>query len=193
MSFIGIRYQIMISETEVAEISRKKNESITFRIDSKVLDKLRTQSQQERLSLNTLVNQILDHYIEWDISSVKAGWVPMPKEALIELINHVDEKELGDLGCAYAKKAAKDTLLIMRHKYDLEEFISLLKTRARVSGFGLSITKENDQLTCIMQHGMRIKWSLFFKSIYQCMLNDLGNPVTFDVCENTLVLNIKNR
>ncbi len=192
MLIFAIRYQIMTLPAEVLSIATKKNESITFRIDSQVLDKLRTLSEQERISLNTLVNQILSHYIEWGINSVKAGWVPMPKEALIELIDHLDDKVIPDIACKLAKKAAKDNLLIMRNKYNLEEFIAFLKTRARVSGFTLSITRENDQLTCIMQHNMGMKWSLFFKSVYQCVLNDLGHPVTFDICENTLVLNIKN-
>ena len=49
---------------ETMQTTRSKSESVTFRIDSKVLKNLRHEAEQKDVSTNTLVNQIIkDHLI----------------------------------------------------------------------------------------------------------------------------------
>ena len=43
------------------------NESITFRIDSQVLDKIRKYSEYDNMTLNAAANQILSHAVDWTI------------------------------------------------------------------------------------------------------------------------------
>jgi hypothetical protein len=45
--------------------TRSKNESITFRIDNESITKLRKEPNDEDISMNTLVNQILRNHIGW--------------------------------------------------------------------------------------------------------------------------------
>jgi len=44
---------------------QKKSRSITFRLDSFVVDELQREANQTEISLNVLVNKILKKYVEW--------------------------------------------------------------------------------------------------------------------------------
>ena len=56
------------------------NESVTFRIDSRKLETLRADAEENQVSLNTLVNQVLTNYIEWDMVAAKAGYAVFQNE-----------------------------------------------------------------------------------------------------------------
>ena len=44
---------------------KRQTESLTLRIDKEILDKLRKESEQKTVSVNTLTNQIIKSYIKW--------------------------------------------------------------------------------------------------------------------------------
>ena len=44
----------------------KKTRSVTFRLDSSILDELQHEADQKEISLNVLVNQTLKRYCRWD-------------------------------------------------------------------------------------------------------------------------------
>jgi hypothetical protein len=65
----------------------KKTKSITFRLDSTVVEELQRDADQGEISLNVLVNQILKRNVEWDRYENKLGMMPIPKSMLTTLID----------------------------------------------------------------------------------------------------------
>jgi hypothetical protein len=65
----------------------KKSRSLTFRLDSKVIEELQTEADNIEVSLNVLVNQILKRYAEWDRYENKIGMMPVPRVILSNLID----------------------------------------------------------------------------------------------------------
>ena len=49
----------------------KKTVTMTFRLDENSVQKLREESEYRQISLNTLVNQILRRFVEWDMYESK--------------------------------------------------------------------------------------------------------------------------
>ena len=47
------------------EIQRQATEGVTFRIPLNSISQLREESKKKRVSLNTLVNQILKDHLDW--------------------------------------------------------------------------------------------------------------------------------
>ncbi|MEO9295417.1 MAG: hypothetical protein ABI347_07440 [Nitrososphaera sp.] len=84
------------------------NESVTFRIDSRKLETLRGDAEENQISLNTLVNQVLTSYIEWDMVAAKAGYAVFQKDALKELFNATNEETL-------KKNSSPERKLVQRH------------------------------------------------------------------------------
>ena len=50
----------------------RKTTTITLRIDTDVMQNLYNKSRQDDISLNTLFNQVLKRYVEWDMYEGKA-------------------------------------------------------------------------------------------------------------------------
>lgn len=164
---------------------------MTFRLESAALEKLRSKAKEERLSLNTLVNQIIVGYTEWDLTAVSAGWMVMPKHVMKKLFARLTEKDVERLAKDTFSEV-KDVVLFMTNKNDLEGFFSVLRARSKKSGFQVKEMTDNNKTTFIIQHDLGVKWSLFSKTFYEEIIHNLEKRVTFEITENTIVINVEH-
>ncbi|MBI5698677.1 MAG: hypothetical protein HZC29_09435 [Thaumarchaeota archaeon] len=167
-----------------------ENESMTFRLESASLEKLKSKAKDERISLNTLVNQIIVGYAEWDLTATSAGWMVMPKFIMKKLFARLTEKEVEQLAKETFSEV-KDIVIFMTNKIDLDGFLSVLRVRSKKSGFQVKEIVENNKITFIIQHDLGIKWSLFSRTFYEGVLHSLEKRATFEITENTLVINVE--
>jgi len=75
----------------------KRNITMTFRLDENVIATLRAESERRHISLNTIVNQILRRYVEWDMYESKVGLISMLKPVVAELFKKTNKQEIIDL------------------------------------------------------------------------------------------------
>ncbi|MFL6425273.1 MAG: hypothetical protein ACJ71R_17015 [Nitrososphaeraceae archaeon] len=68
---------------------RHQNESITFRLDSIILNKLHREAEQKDISVNTLVSHIIRRHIDWHSNAAKAGFITVRRGLLSNLINRL--------------------------------------------------------------------------------------------------------
>jgi hypothetical protein len=111
----------------------KKSRSVTFRLDSKVIDELQTEADKREISLNVLVNQVLKRYAEWERYENKIGMMPVPRMILSNLIDKAISiakssgiKDVDRYRDQIIKQAAelaftlmKDSVLFMKKQYNL--------------------------------------------------------------------------
>ena len=171
---------------------KASSDSVTFRLNSSVLDKLSTRADLQKTSLNVLVNQILQNYVEWDADSIKAGWIPTQRIVLTKLIDVLDEKIILDIAKQSAKSVGKDSILYMYGKYNLENLLTDIRASAQRSGFSIKEYEEDQNLEIVIQHDLGWKWSLFFKFYYQEILHEINQRVIFDYTDTSLVINLVN-
>jgi hypothetical protein len=164
---------------------------MTFRLESTALDKLKAKANQDRISLNTLVNQIIVGYAEWDLTAISAGWMVMPKKVMKKMIAKLSEKEIKQLAKETVDEM-KSIALFMTNKSDLESFFSIIRIRSKKSGFQIKEVVDNNKNTFIIQHDLGAKWSLFNKIFYEELLHSLEKRVTFETTDNTIVINVEN-
>ncbi|MEW6042823.1 MAG: toxin-antitoxin system HicB family antitoxin [Thermoproteota archaeon] len=168
---------------------RPANESVTFRINSSVLERLAAESDSQKISLNALVNQILANYAEWDVTAAHAGWMLIPRDELQSLINKLEDDEIVNTAKNTAART-KDVRLLMTNKNDLDGFVFILRNRCIKSGFQYKEMRSTNVLKIIIQHDMGRKWSLFTKTLYDEIINDVGHRVSSEYTDNTLMLEI---
>jgi hypothetical protein len=168
-----------------------ESESMTFRLESTSLDKLKAKAKEERISLNTLVNQVIVGYVEWDLTAVSAGWMVMPKGIIRKMLAKLTEKEVEQVAKETFSEV-KDIVLFMTNKNDLEGFFSVLRIRSKKSGFQVKEVSDNNKTTFIIQHDLGAKWSLFAKTFYEGVLHSLEKKVIFEITENTVVINVEH-
>ncbi|QLH10691.1 hypothetical protein [Nitrosarchaeum sp. AC2] len=170
---------------------RAPTEHASFRINTNTLDNLKKISKDQKLSLNTYVNQIFDSHVNWDVNASEIGWIVMLKSASTELIKHVDNQTIIKIAKDAAESGAKEIALSMRGKYGVNEWISILKERAKSSGFSIKEYNEKNNTKLVMFHEMGEQWSLFFKTYYETIFFDLGSKIKTEYTENSIIIELE--
>jgi hypothetical protein len=173
-----------------AEEQKKGTQGISLRVPNGIVDTLKHDADNKKISLNTLANQIFSNYVDWDMTAANAGWVVIQRDTIKGIFNAIDDKTLQDIALP-AADALVDALLLMTGQHTLEAFYHILKYRIAKSNFFLTELREKGNVRkLVIQHDLGSKWSLFFKTYYERVLNNLGYAAKSDYTSNTLVLTI---
>jgi hypothetical protein len=173
-------------------VRRDQTETITLRLEKKILTKLRRESEQNQTSLNTLANQIFRQHIDWHSKASKAGYVPLQKPVIIKLLDRLSEEDVIRAAEDVSKDMFKDVLLLLRDENDLVSTLNVIETWVRVSGFPykLEVDQEKEVYSYVIQHDMGKKFSLLLATRARVILERLGKQGSFVVTDNTIVLKV---
>jgi hypothetical protein len=175
------------------EYKTEKTETITARISKKTLDKIRSYAKSESTTINSSINQLLSHSVDWDIVASKTGWVPIPKDVLIAYFDKLDDKTIIEVAESSGKNVPRDLLLAMRGKFDVKEWISILRSRAKAAGFHFSEIIDEDCVSFVMKHDMGAKWSIYFQTYYDSAFKALDCTADCSVTNNTVSYKISKK
>ena len=117
---MGLKVTNITQKKEAKQQHQHQSESITFRLDSTILNKLHHEADQKDISVNTLVNHIIRRHIDWHSNAAKAGFVTVRRGLLSNLINRLQEKEISSIAEYIAKNETKDFVLLLRNEYYIE-------------------------------------------------------------------------
>lgn len=166
------------------------DKSISLRLANVTVDKLKEEAKNEGIALNTLVNQILLEYLQWDMTASKAGWVVVLADVVKKLMNELDDKTLYKIAISTAD-SHKDIRLMMTGDDTIDGFFAILRNRLRKSGINYTESHEKGMIKFVIHHNMGKKWSFFYKTQHERMLKNLGQPSTCDFTDNTLIITVK--
>jgi hypothetical protein len=187
MSDIFDRSSININSDQ----SKKPTRSVSFRLDSKIIDEMQKEANQNEISLNVLVNQTLKKYTEWGRYENKIGMMPVPKLMLSSLIDRAIEiaTENGLLtdttidsyrdqiikeAASTAYNLMKDAVLFMKKDYNLWTVLSVLQEYMKVSGINSDHQIEVGRKDVfVIKHELGQNWSLFTKELLTQILSRL--------------------
>jgi hypothetical protein len=162
------------------EIKNKSNEApasfttITLRISTPVLEKLRNESEGKSSSLNAAINQILKHYVEWDAFESQFGMIPFPRTVICKIFKEMSEEQIIELATNTGKNAAIDAAILMKGRIDVTDFISWIETRMKDSGSQvIHRLNDNNEHTIIIRHDLGSHWSLYLKALLASTLTDI--------------------
>lgn len=173
--------------------TRSKNESVTFRISSDVVTRLRKEANDEDINLNTLVNQILRNHIEWHSAASKAGFISVRRGFVKPLMDKLSEEEVRMLAAEIATTSNRDLLLILRNKVSIESASDYIESWLRTSGFAYRReSKTTGNYSFVIQHDMGRKWSLYLGELYKHLFEEC-NAIRFfyDARDNLLSFTVE--
>lgn len=194
---------------EEANLSRNKSgktRSITFRLESSIIEELQTEAEYRETSLNVLINQILRRYSNWERYESKMGMLPIPKIILTNLMdeimrigkeNGIDDitsfrsaliKEISQIAFTFLK----DSVLLMKKNYNLITVLEVLEQYMKVVGINSDHRIEEDgKHTYVIQHKLGESWSLFIKEFLILLFENLGKvKVDISNTPNTTVAKV---
>lgn len=152
----------------------RKTVTMTFRLDESIVNKRRNEANYREVSLNTLVNQVLKRFVEWDVFESKVGMIPIAKPLVIKLFESMTEDEIVGMANSIGKNAAKDIALFMKNKIDIYSFLSWFELRMKNSSAEIKHEVEKDNThVYIVRHNLGKNWSLNHKIVLELIFNDL--------------------
>ena len=111
----------------------KRTKPLTFRIDTKILEKIRKEGGNNQISVSNFINKILKRYVEWDSYESKVGMIPIPKLLVEKLFEKRSTQEIIDLATNVGKNELEDILLFMNKKIDWILFLNWFELRLQNS------------------------------------------------------------
>jgi hypothetical protein len=164
----------------------------TFRLPKEKLEKLRKVSQTKNVTPNTLVNQIINSYLDWHSRAANAKLYYLPKSFLIRLINELTEKELNELARDVAKNDLVDISLFLRGGFNLDSVSNIAETWLRIAQMPYRVEINGDGYKIIIEHDMGIKYSYLIKEISRYLLEvAFEAKSSCDVTENAIIIKIE--
>lgn len=166
---------------------KRDTESITFRLQSPVLQKLRQEAEQKDISINILVAQILKQHGDWHSNASKAGFIAARRTLLIKLMDKISEKDIASISEELARKETKDFVLLLRNEYSLESALKAIESWIRISGFAFRHENADTIHSYILQHDMGKKMSLYLAELFRSLFDDFSlKKIQFDLSENII-------
>jgi len=171
-------------------VDSKRTKPLTFRIETKVLEKIREEGGNNQISVSNFINKILKRYIEWDSFEPKVGMIPIPKLLVEKLFEKRSKQEIIDLAINVGKNELEDILLFMNKKMDWILFLNWFEMRLQDSSIEIVHTTKENKHTFIMKHGMGYNWSLYHKTIFELISKENSkNPI--EIKYNSRILSIE--
>ena len=168
--------------------AKSNNESITFRIYSDAVSRLRKEANEKDISFNTLVNQILKNHVEWHSVAADAGFISVRRGFVKTIIDRLSDDEVKILAEHIAKTTNHDILMIFENKINIESAINFLEAWLRASGFAYRYgLKEHNTHSFVIQHDMGKKWALYLGELFRHLFAECkANKFVYDARESTL-------
>ncbi len=172
--------------------AKVKSNCITFRIPIKKLNLLHQESATKQVTLNTLVSQIFNEYLQWHGLAPRAKLYYLPKSFLIRLINELEEKELKELARETAKKDLVDICLYLTGGFSLASILEITETWLRISQMSYRCEMNGQGFKIIIQHDMGLKYSHLIKEVSRYLLEvAFEAKSSCDVTENAVIIKIE--
>ena len=167
-----------------ANSSKKETtRSITFRFPTKLVKGLEFEANQKNVSLNVLVRQILEKYMEWDRFGDKIGMIPVPKKILQSLGEDMTGKDVNKIINTLIP-TIQDSVMFMKGDFDLPRCIETLENYMRASGMKSDHRVDGANHIFIIQHGLGMKWSLFTEQLLKEIFHQFVPNLNL-VCKTT--------
>jgi len=183
-----------------------KTRSITFRLESTIIEELQAEAEYRETSLNVLINQVLRRYSNWERYENKMGMLPIPKVILSSLMDEImrigKEKGIEDIiafRTAIIKELSliaftflKDSVLLIKKNYNLITVLEVLEQYMKVVGINSEHRIEDDgKHIYVIQHRLGENWSLFIKAFLILLFENLGKvKVDISSTQNTTVAKV---
>jgi predicted transcriptional regulator len=176
-----------ITEKTDAKHNQHQSESITFRLDNNIVNKLHREAERKDISVNTLVSHIIRGHIDWHSNAAKAGFLTVRRGLLSILINRLPEKEISSIAEYIAKNETKDFVLLLRNDYNIESALDVIETWIKISGYPYRHEVNYTRHSYVIQHDIGKNWSLFLAELYRFLFEEFGlKKVEFDLNHNSL-------
>jgi len=155
----------------------KKTDIISIRINSELSKTLHNKSAEQKISLNTLINHLLEKQLTWNEVTTEIGWVSMFRATFREIMDLISKEKAIKIGQTTGKNDLRNSLNYFYGKVDLESILELLKKRFQSMNIQSRRISQNGKEKIIVHHDLGKSWPYLIVSELNELLNEIGYRV----------------
>jgi len=155
------------------EKEKKRTYPITFRLAERLVEDLKKEAESNKVSLNTLVNQLFDRYMVWERHSAKLGLIPVSRSFVKETLQHLTDEKIKQMARHVSKDALKELVLITKGDFTLNSFISVFNEWLRASLITYRYEYDGKVHHYVIHHELGERWSLYVSELLIAICKDL--------------------
>jgi hypothetical protein len=183
-----------MTTTTIKNQTSKQFDTVTFRMDHGLLVELRKESKHKAESLNTLVNQIFEAYVNYHKPLSKIGNIYFSKILLSQVFSNISDEQLNTIAEEHVKNELKENLNMLGLQYDLQSFLASVHSWCVRSNFSCRYDETNDGDVYTIRFDLGPKWAAFFAKQTRLILDELKVRNTeIEVTNNTVRMKFKDK
>ena len=162
----------------------KKTVAKSFRIDEDALEMLRDEAQYQKMSLNTLVNQLVVNYANFGRYAKRVHTLVLSRETVSELISPLTEDEIAKAGQNSARDIPREWMLLVDGKIAVSSVIHFIHNLSSYTNwFEYTEKNQGEHWTITLMHEMGRKWSLFIAHHINAAFAAAGCQPKYDIAD----------
>ena len=159
----------------------------TFRVNKEILDKLKTESEKKKISLNVLANQIFESHVEFRSAAKIAGFVYVPKKWVTQILSRYDIEESREIARKQSLEYPEAICKILRTEFTTEEHLKALEYWMSDSNIEYKKEVTGSKIKYALYHEMGVNWSWQIAELFKTPIESLTkNEAKVEVTENTI-------
>lgn len=158
----------------------KKTDNVSIRIDSKLSNKLHEKCAEQKISLNTLINHILEKQVNWNDLAYEMGWITIFRSTFHELLDSVSKETIQKIALSTGSTELKNSLNYFYGHISLDSILDLFKKRFQSMNIQFRILSSDDKSKIIIKHDLGKNWPYLIVTQMNTILNDVGYRVIND-------------
>jgi hypothetical protein len=188
--FYSIIWRLMISMVRDAK-PKSESESITFRVEKNVLDKLRAEAERKMESVNILGNQIFKEYVYWHSPAAEAGMMYASKKNLVRIMDKLTQEQINQIVDEHLKDEFVGQVEMITGEYNITSFLRSVEGWMSSSDIHYRHDVKDRIHTYVILHEMGKKWSYFFEWWFKGAFRTLkAKDAAVITADDTIVLKL---
>ena len=155
----------------------KKTDNVSIRIDSDLSSKLHEKCLEQKISLNTLINHLLDKQVNWHELTTEMGWIPMFRTTFKELSDSIPKDKMEKIAKTTGMSDLKNSLNYVYGYVDIDSLLDLFKKRCLSMNVQYREMNVNGKNKIIIQHDLGKNWPHFIVNQMNSTLNEIGHRI----------------
>jgi hypothetical protein len=171
---------------------RAKTATASFRLDEGALNALQEDAKKQSVSVNTLLNQLVLTYANYDRPMKRFHMVKLPASTFRHLLEAATANTVSEAGHATGDDVPKTYIRAKWGELTVQNALSYLKITAdHTNLFEYSEVVRDGRINVTLSHDFGAKGSLFLQRYVQAIFEPLGKALRFLPDENAVAFEVE--
>ncbi|MDG6983542.1 MAG: hypothetical protein JRN28_03215 [Nitrososphaerota archaeon] len=165
----------------------------SFRISREADEILQKEAAARGLSVNALVSQIFQKFVEWDRFAERYGFVSIQRDGFQAMHEALGDEGLIKMAKEIGSRNPREASLFWFKRVDLESFLSWLSLQCRYAKIAeYEMERNGKQCSITLHHALGERYSLFLGTWCDQALRTIAHVIPkFETTKNSIVLSFE--